>query len=237
MSTRWILLPGMDGIGRFRAFREAAESEVDCRALSYPPDVPLGYDALVERAREALRQETDYILIAESFSGPIAARLAAERPSGLRALVFAASFCASPLHGLPRAVLRRLGGSLFRLGPPLFLAKYLLLGPHAQQGVVDDLYASVGQVSADTFALRLQEILSVDACSRLADVDVPVLYLQAMHDRLVGESAVQAVRAMCPRMELERIAAPHMLLQTHAAAAISAIQDFLDRHKICPAQP
>lgn len=237
MSVRWILLPGMDGIGRFRSFREAAGGEVNCRALSYPPDVPLGYDALVERAREALARETDYILIAESFSGPIAVRLAAERPPGLRALVLAASFCASPLHGLPRAVLRRLGGSLFRVSPPLFLAKHLLLGPHAPQGVVDDLYASIDQVSAETFALRLQEILNVDACSGLADVDVPVLYLQATRDRLVGESAVQAVRAMCPRMELERIATPHMLLQTHPAEAIRAIRDFLDRHKISPVRP
>jgi len=237
VSVRWILLPGMDGIGRFRTFREAAGGVAECRALSYPPDVPLGYDVLVDQVREALREETDYILVAESFSGPIAIRLAAERPPGLRALVLAASFCASPVRGPLRAVLRRAGASLFRLRPPQWLARHFLLGADAPQGVIDDLHASVAAVSAETFALRLQEILRVDTCAALAEVAVPLLYLQATQDRLVGAPAVQAVRTRCPHMELRRIAAPHMLLQTHPEPAVAAIRDFLVRHKISPAVP
>jgi pimeloyl-ACP methyl ester carboxylesterase len=232
MSVRWILLPGMDGIGRFRSFREALGAGVDCRALSYPPDLPLGYDALTERVRESLQEEADYALIAESFSGPIAIRLAAERPAGLRALVFAASFCRPPVHGVPRAILQGLGPSLFRIRPPLFLVKHFLLGSGASQRVVDDLYASVDQVSAETFALRLQEILRVNVCSKLAEVSVPLLYLRATRDRMVGESGLEAVRARCPHLELHQIEAPHMVLQTHPAAAVAAIRDFLDRHKI-----
>jgi len=232
MSVRWILLPGMDGIGRFRSLRESLGDATDCRALSYPPDVPLGYDALTERVRESLRDETDYILVAESFSGPIAIRLAAERPPGLRALVLAASFCASPVRGVPRAILRRMGASLFRIRPPLFLVKHFLLGSGAWQRLVDDLYASVEQVSAETFALRLQEILRVDVCTSLAKVAVPMLYLQAMRDRLVGGQDAQAVRTMYPHLELERIEAPHMVLQSHPGPAIAAIRDFLGRHKI-----
>lgn len=131
MSIRWVLLPGMDGIGRFRGFKEALGGETDCLALSYPPDVPLGYDALTTRAREALPRDTDYILVAESFSGPIAIRLAAERPPGLRALVLAASFCRSPVRGLKRAALRYAGASLFRIRPPRFVAKCFLLGSAA----------------------------------------------------------------------------------------------------------
>jgi pimeloyl-ACP methyl ester carboxylesterase len=232
MSTRWVLLPGMDGIGRFRAFRAAAGGTAQCRALSYPPDVPLGYDALVAQVREDLRQEPDYILIAESFSGPIAIRLAAEHPPGLRALVLAASFCASPLRGLSRAVLGRAGGALFRLRPPRFLARHYLLGQEAGAEVVADLYASVDEVRPEVFALRLREILRVDACSRLGDVQVPLLYLQATRDRLVGDAAVEAVRAGRPDMQLEQIAAPHMVLQTHAEAAVRRIREFLARHGI-----
>lgn len=232
MSVRWIVMPGMEGIGQFRSFREALGGETDCRALSYPPDLPLGYDALTERARESLRQEADYILIAESFSGPIAIRLAAERPPGLRALVFAASFCASPVRGMPRGILRWLGASLFRLRPPLFLVKHFLIGSGAPQLLVDEIYASIDQVSAETFALRLQEILRVNVCASLARVEVPALYLQALRDRLVSERSAQEVRTMCPHMELEQIEAPHMLLRSHPVPAIAAIRDFLGRHKI-----
>lgn len=214
-GPKWILLPGMDGIGRFRTFREAARVHAECRALSYPPDRPLDYDELVAQARAALREEEDYVLIAESFSGPIAIRLAAERPPGLRALVLAASFCASPLGGMRRAALQRFGGVLFRLQPPMFLLRYFLLG-HAPRVVADDLYASVAQVRAEVFAARLRNILTVDACASLARVDVPVLYLQATRDRLVGEGAARAVRAACPQLELRRLPAPHMVLQTHA---------------------
>lgn len=237
MSTRWVLLPGMDGIGRFRTLRAAAAGVAECRALSYPPDVPLGYDALVDRVRAALREEDDYILVAESFSGPIAIRLAAERPRGLRALVLAASFCRSPLSGPLRGVMRGLGGSRFRLRPPLFLAKCFLLGAHPPPDVVADLYASVDQVSAQVFARRLQEILRTDACGALHAVRVPVLYLQATRDRLVREPALQAVRAAYPPLELRRIAAPHMLLQTHPEPAVAAIREFLVRHGISPGSP
>lgn len=233
---RWILLPGLDGIGRFRTLREAARG-VDCRALSYPTDVPLNYAALVDRVREALWEEADYVLVAESFSGPIAIRLAAERPAGLRALVLAASFCRSPLRGPLRMAACGLGGSLFHLRPPLFLAKWFLLGAHPPRGVVADLYASVDQVSAQVFALRLQEILRTDACGALRAVRVPVLYLQATRDRLVREPALQAVRAACPHLELRRIAAPHMLLQTHPEPAVAAIREFLVRHGISMAAP
>lgn len=235
-GPKWVLLPGMDGIGRFRALREAARSQADCRALSYPPDRPLGYDELAAQVRAALRQEDDYVLVAESFSGPIAIRLAAERPPGLRALVLAASFCASPLAGLRRAVLRRAGGAVFRLRPPRFLVRYFLLG-RAPQAAADDLYASVAQVRGEVFAVRLRNILTVNVCADLARVDVPVLYLQATRDRLVGDRAVQAVRAACPQLELRRIAAPHMVLQTHAAEAVGSIHEFLVRHKISTPPP
>ena len=77
---RWILLPGMDGVGLFSQFIEALGPDQDYLVLSYPTNLPLSYDQLTTLVRESLQDETDYILIAESFSGPIAIRLATERP-------------------------------------------------------------------------------------------------------------------------------------------------------------
>jgi pimeloyl-[acyl-carrier protein] methyl ester esterase len=232
MSVRWILLPGMDGIGRFRTLREALGGETDCRALSYPPDVPLGYDALTARVRESLQQESRYILVAESFSGPIAIRLAADNPPGLQALVLAASFCDSPIRGAKRVVLRALAGWPFRLQPPRWLAKYFLLGSGAPPRVIEDLYGCVGEVSRATLQARLRELLRVDACARLTEVRVPVLYLQATGDRLVDEASARRIVLACPQAEVHQLEAPHMILQRKAEQAVAVIREFLAWHKI-----
>lgn len=232
MSVRWILLPGLDGLGRFRSFRETLAGRWDCRALSYPPDLPLGYDALTERVREEVRQEADYILVAESFSGPIAIRIAAERPPGLRALVLAASFCHSPASAIAGAALRRLAAPLSRLRPSAFLVKLLLLGAGAPQALVDDVQEAAAHVHPETLALRLREVSTVDVCASLSDVRVPLLYLQAMRDRLIGEQAVHRLRASCPGIQVRPIDAPHMLLQREPVAAMEAVAEFLRRHEI-----
>jgi pimeloyl-ACP methyl ester carboxylesterase len=237
VSIRWILLPGMDGVGRFRSFQEALGTTEACRPLSYPPREPLGYDVLTEYVRSQLRDEAEYILVAESFSGPIAIRLAAERPPGLRALVLAASFCASPVRGLRRILLRVAKRLLFRRPPPLFLVEYFLLGHGASRDLIDDLYASLAQVDAQVFHRRLDEVLTVNVCAQAARIEVPILYLQGRSDHLVGACEVRVLTAACPRIELHQVDAPHMVLQRQPEQALAAIRAFLARHKLAARRP
>lgn len=234
---RWVLLPGMDGVGLFQPLMEVLGPQQDCLVLSYPADLPLGYEQLTVRVRELLRVETDYILVAESFSGPIAIALAAENPPGLRALVLAASFCRAPVHGLKARLLKKFGGALFRIRPPLWAVKHFLLGDAASQQMIDDLYAAISRVSAETLNYRLREILNVNVCNHCAEILVPVLYLQAIGDRLVGQQEAEIIQHSCQQFELHQIDASHMVLQRQPALSCSAIKDFLSHHKIFPAQP
>ena len=229
---RWILLPGMDGVGLFSQFIEALGPDQDFLVLSYPTNLPLSYDQLTTLVRESLQDETDYILIAESFSGPIAIRLATERPPGLRALILAASFCRSPVVGLSAILLSKIGVSLFRVRPPLRAVKYFLLGNGASKQLIDEFYTAIGLVSIKTLAFRLKEILKVNACNCCADILVPTLYIQANKDRLVGPQEAQVIGHAVADFDLHQIDAPHMVLQRQPALSYLAIRDFLISHKI-----
>lgn len=228
---RWILLPGLDGIGRFRSLREVlAARGIPFRALSYPADVPLGFESLLDVVAGELRSEPDYVAVVESFSGLVAIGLAARRAPGMRAVVFAAGFCACPLTGLMRMLTALPGEGLFRIRPPLWLLRHYFLGPDAGADRLADLTASAREVRPEVLARRVADIRRVNLCGQLARVDLPLLYLRARHDRLVGASALAAMRRAQPGLEVVELDAPHMLLQTHADEAVDAISAFLARH-------
>src|SRR5829696_4757703 len=87
-----ILLPGMDGTGDlFRPFMDIVPPGWPCRTVSYPTDRILRYDELLTVAERHLCGERDVVVVAESFSGPLALRLACGRPAQVKAVVLVAS--------------------------------------------------------------------------------------------------------------------------------------------------
>jgi len=71
-----ILLPGMDGTGVFFAdFAAAMPTELKPLVVAYPNDPKLGYPELEALARAALPRDQLFILLGESFSGPLLFRL------------------------------------------------------------------------------------------------------------------------------------------------------------------
>ncbi|MFT5181924.1 MAG: pimeloyl-ACP methyl ester carboxylesterase, partial [Alphaproteobacteria bacterium] len=91
-----ILLPGLDGTGRlFTPLQKALDPNFQTLVFSYPPDDQLGYDGLCSKVEREL-PETPYVIVAESFSGPIALEIASRKPPGLQALVLSASFAENP---------------------------------------------------------------------------------------------------------------------------------------------
>src|SRR5258706_2862593 len=99
MTITALLLPGMDGTGRlFTPLGRALGPRFETRVIAYPRDRVLTYGEL--GAQIALPRGP-FVLVAESFSGPIAIALAASRPPGLVGLVLAASFARSPRPWFP----------------------------------------------------------------------------------------------------------------------------------------
>jgi pimeloyl-[acyl-carrier protein] methyl ester esterase len=94
----------MDGTGSlFSEFIAALPRGLEPVVVTYPLDRSMNYAELEQLPRARLPTERPFILVGESFSGPIAISLAASKPAGLRGLVLVCSFARSPIP-VPRGL-------------------------------------------------------------------------------------------------------------------------------------
>lgn len=216
-----VVLPGLDGTGDLLdAFCAVAPDCVECLVVRYPVDQALDYEALERLVAGQLPDDRPFVLVGESFSGPIAVRLA-ERAVGV---VLCSSFVAPPLPRFLRYFARAM---LFGLRVPDAVLAWLMLAPYATPALVAAFTSTIARVEPRVLALRVRELLSVDARAALARVTRPVLYLRGEQDRLVPERAVRRIVETLPSVRVVRIAAPHAVLQTAPKAAWEAIVAWL----------
>lgn len=231
---RWILLPGFDGTGLlFDPLLAAIPSDVMPQVVTYPPQVPHSYSSLSSRVASVLPRDIPYVLIAESFSGPLAIRLAATVSPPPRAVILCASFAVFPAGRLAARLLALSQGFLFRFQPPRWAVKHFLLGWDAPDALIRHFYAAIASVSKEVLQNRLAEILTVDARSdlaALASLSIPMLYLRGSRDRLVGEQSIRVITQFQPKIQFETLNAPHLLLQHQPHEAVAAIERFIREH-------
>lgn len=217
----------MDGTARlFHRFDAAlrVQAAIDTQAIAYPA-APLDYAALEAFVRERLPRDRPFVVLAESFSGPLGAALRAEPPPGMRALVLCCSFVRNPRPML--APLRHLLGLVPFGAMPGFALRQVLLAPCSTPQLQDELAAALAQVPPSVLRQRLRAVLETDASRSFARGSLPVLYLRARHDRLVPPANAVQILRLAPDAQLADIAAPHMLLQAAPEAAAVAVTAFL----------
>ena len=90
-----VLLPGMDGTGLLFAALLAELNEIETLVLALPQTGPQDYATLAEYIRPQLPQ-ADFILLAESFAGGIAAQLSQQECAHLQGVIFVAAFLSAP---------------------------------------------------------------------------------------------------------------------------------------------
>jgi pimeloyl-ACP methyl ester carboxylesterase len=222
----FVLLPGLDGTGGlFRPLIDAMPSDAEHAVLSYPLDRPLSYDELQPVAAAQVPRGRPVVLVAESFSGPIALRYAAAaEPGHVRAVVLCASFVRSPVPPWVRHVARPV---LFRRRPPRAAVRALLAGWDAPAALLGAFEAAVSSVTPEVMSARVREVIAVDAVAALAACTAPLLYLRASRDRLVGVRAAQHVMTRGAGVTVRTIDGPHLLLQASPAAAWREIAAFV----------
>ena len=97
-----ILLPGMDGTGQlFGPLLRILPPGLEAAVVAYPPDRPCGYAELLPLVEAAVPDGGEFLILGESFSGPLALLLAASRPRGLRGVIL----CASPGDSYVRSIM------------------------------------------------------------------------------------------------------------------------------------
>ncbi len=220
-----VLLPGMDGTGTmFADFIAALGDDFAPLVIAYPPTERRDYADLTAHVHAHLPTGRPYILLGESFAGPIAIALAGARPAGMIGLVLCCTFARNPvpLFAPLRALVRALPVSS-RLTP---LIAPFLLGWHARRALRSALQCTLTMVPAEVLRYRLERVLQIDYSDRLKDIAVPVLYLQATQDRIVPASAGRHLARHCAGLQTVPLRAPHLLLQTVPLEAANAIRQF-----------
>jgi pimeloyl-ACP methyl ester carboxylesterase len=225
-----MLLPGMDGTARlYSRLMHALPGGWRKSAPHYPAEVSVNYDKLL-RMVQSIAPERPFLLVAESYSTPLAIRFAATRPEHLKGLVLCAGFASSPVSGWRRFVARLLCPVLFHLPLTDRAIEIFLVGENAEPSLVAAVRTAISCVKPGVLAARLVEILGCDVRSEVARIEVPVLYLQAQGDRLVGRRSLDQILEIKGDVGVERIPGPHLLFQREPARTAKAIEEFVRRN-------
>lgn len=221
-----VLLPGLDGTGYlFNDFVANLPADIEPIVGRYSVDQPLSYLKLEEIARALLPQNGPFVLLGESFSGPIAISIAASKPAGLAGLVLCCTF-----GRYPRALLRRLhwlAPYIPVAGPLVVAARKIVTPGGVEPAVAEKLNTARNMVAKRVFRERVGELLRVNVTDRIAEVHVPILDLRAKRDGIVPNRAGEAIRRLGRRVEAVDIDGPHFLLQAKPAEAAKIVCNFV----------
>jgi pimeloyl-[acyl-carrier protein] methyl ester esterase len=222
---RIVLLPGLDGTGTlFEGFTRAAPSGVHLDVAALPRE-PLSYPELAASLAPRLQLDADTVLLAESFSGPLAILLAQHRQ--LRTLVLCNTFVVPPR---PRALAALPFSLLFHLPLPGAIIRRYLVGRDASDALVKQVQTTVATVPARVLAARVSSVLTVNVGREFAQCTSPLLYLRGTEDHLVSDASLdKLVKAASVPVSVARIPGPHLLLQAAPDAAWRAIENSLLR--------
>jgi pimeloyl-ACP methyl ester carboxylesterase len=227
IAMKLVLLPGLDGTGELFSDFIQALTGLDPLVIAYPADREMDYAGHEQHARERLPQDKPFVLLGESFSGPIAISIAASPPAQLRGIILCCSFAANPLPMF--GPLSRLIARFPAMKIPSALFAPLLYGGHATPAVRRAHARAMSRVQAATLRARVAAVLAADYRSQLRKIEVPLLYLLATADRLIPRSALRSIEAIRPDVQVAEFDAPHFLLQTRAEQAALRVRSFLDQ--------
>lgn len=223
-----LLLPGMDGSGLlFRPFLDVLPENVRAQVFNYPPNLAR-YADILPLVVEKLPMREPCLLVAESFSGPLAVMLAAACPERIAGLVLVASFLRSPQPWIRRWVLRLVTPQMLDAVPRSWRSR-VLLGSRETPGLRSLLDQAIEFTPAKTILGRLIEVQRVNVTSELARLTMPVLYLRGAADRLVPAWNGGELAKLQPHAELQTLPAPHLVLQTMPREAANCISQFVIR--------
>lgn len=226
-----VLLPGMDGTGHmFAPLLKALPPNFTATVVRYPHDQELTYEQLKPFAYRAISQSESFVLVAESFSGPLAIEMAAtltELTGQLQALILCASFASNPAPALLQWIRYLNAPFWFQFRLPHVFVRYAAALWDCDADVIDDLIEHTSTVLPNVLSHRFAQIMQVNVCAHLRRCPVPLLYLRASRDLLVPHKCWEEIARIKPDACFAQIDASHFLLQHRPVEAVAAIQPFL----------
>jgi pimeloyl-ACP methyl ester carboxylesterase len=214
-----ILLPGMDGAGKlFEPLRSLLP--LSTIVISLPQSGSQTYVFLASHIAEQLPNE-EFIIVAESFSGPIAALLSEKSLENLKGIVFVATFLSCPKPALVSLAKRLPLKSLLSIPfAKAFISRYLLSGfnysifSEALKGVPNSI---LKERLSSIHSLNMEKIRS----------DLPSIYISAKSDCLVSSSHISLFQQSFSNLQVEYVQGTHFLLQSNPKACSEIIRKFV----------
>jgi pimeloyl-[acyl-carrier protein] methyl ester esterase len=235
-----VFLPGMDGTGiSFEPLGQVLPPDVIVKVIQYPTDKLLSFEETVQCANDQIQSDQqDVIVLAESFSGPVAIRLVGSGQLKAKCLILCSTFARSPRPVLFKIISYLPLEILIRLPFPRFLLKHMVEGGEEPT----DLFLAMWQrvktlVPAKVLVHRLKVINQVDVREWLSKLTIPCCYIQATSDRSVPASSLFDFTEAIPDLRVKRIRGPHFILQAQPQASLTAIQNFLALITIQSSEP
>ncbi|MGW8313691.1 MAG: alpha/beta fold hydrolase [Desulfuromonadales bacterium] len=224
--TTLVMLPGLDGTGLvFEPLRTYLPAGVSMQVVPYPVDQIMSFQEHVEFARKQIPTDRPFVLLAESFSGPVALQMLITPPEQLLGVIFVASFVRYPVPFLldvgrhfPQTLLLRL------FTRSIFTRLFCLGGaPHE---AVKLFRQALLKVKLPVLSHRLQLLSELPPPPQIS-FSRPSLYLQASRDWLVPRRAVRSFRELFPQLHVQKITGPHIILLARPEAGAKLIIDFI----------
>lgn len=222
-----VLLPGLDGTEVFfRPLLAALPEQFETITLSYPDQGPGEYERLLALVRERLQSVPSCLVLAASFSGPLAVMLAAAEPNKVRGLILCATFLRTPRR-YPAAM------RLIANAPTVLALRTLRRLPvWLLRGSVDPLRQAKREtwqrVSAQGLARRAQSLLAVDVRDILRGCVQPVLSVGYADDRVVAPRYSEEIGEHANRVRHVTLPGGHLGMFSDPAALASELQRFAD---------
>jgi pimeloyl-[acyl-carrier protein] methyl ester esterase len=226
MPPPLVLLPGFDGTGElFAPLVDALGASREITVVRYAREPSL--QACVDTARSFLSNKPS-VLVAESFSGPIALHVMNRFPERVQCAVLCATFATSPFRALIPAALALPAFALTANALGAAVLRVMCLNEARDPSPIEAVSRVSGAMTPETIKARLRVLRSLDLTPDLGNITAPTLYLRASRDRIVGRRLGQRLINGLKSVEVKEIDGPHLLLQARPRECAAAIREFVD---------
>jgi pimeloyl-ACP methyl ester carboxylesterase len=220
VKTDVVLLPGLHGsTALYDAFVALAPAWARCVPVALPTLGDQSLDGLATTLEAELRRLEGFVLVAESYSGPIAVRLAARLGQKVALLVLC-----NPLVEMPVALPAGLAASAasWRGMPATAAALALADGDRALgRAALDGIRA----LPREVLEARLTAAFAATADEIAPLLVAPLLAILGSRDRLVSPDWTRSLLHDVPFATVVELDAPHLVVQTKPAEVWDAISD------------
>lgn len=217
-----VLLPGLDGTGAlFAPLIESLPKSIDTIVISYPSKVKMDYDELVDFVINKLPKTEKFILIGESFSGPIAYQIALQKPENLKSVIFVATFLENPRPLLLNLIKFLPLSLLISLPIPEFIIRLFIFKKNSSTELIKLFRKSLNQVAKSILSFRLREITRLH--KQLSPCNIQAIYIQASNDMLVPSKSIEIFNGFMNNLNVYKVNGSHFILQTNPSACMKII--------------